>query len=166
MMSEPTVIEETIPGDWWYLAAAFGAIHKIPAPHPSRNPDGMMTYSGYTITVLHKDIGYNLGSITFSGKQGMTTIHVRVSWPEYASYWREIIERLKGFAFDARNIRRDAIAPTIDRVIELYYQIRAAGGKITLKELAEQEGVKYSYMRKRKVAYDKAKRADDVPPEE
>lgn len=43
-----------------------------------------------------------------------------------------------------------------DLLIETYYRSRAAGGKITLKQLADQAGITATYLSTKKTAYDKA----------
>jgi hypothetical protein len=154
-MSDKADIRLTLPGDWWHLAAAFGAISTIPAPHPDRL-DGVMTDAGYTFTAYHDAAGHNLGAITFAGRQGTTTIQVRVSWPRYDPYWREIIERLRGFSRDTRALRRAAAGATPDVLIERYYRSRAAGGKVTLKQLAETAGISPNYLYQKKMEYDRA----------
>jgi hypothetical protein len=54
---------------------------------------------------------------------------------------------------------RDLTAPpqiTAEYLIERYYRIKAQGGKVTLKQLAEKYGFNHSYLRTVKTEYDKA----------
>jgi len=53
----------------------------------------------------------------------------------------------------------EEIVSTADVAIEWYYRSRAAGSKITLKQVAERYNLSHDYLRQAKSAYDKAGRA-------
>lgn len=67
--------------------------------------------------------------------------------------WEEISRSTRRFFETAQSIRR-SVEPTADELIERYYRSRAAGGKVTLKQLAGQHGFNYKYLSSVKSAYD------------
>jgi len=58
--------------------------------------------------------------------------------------------KLSYFVDNARTLRRRSIGPTVDAVIEEYNRRKAAGSSTTLRQLANDAGMSYSYVRKRK----------------
>jgi hypothetical protein len=165
---EKVTIDTTIVVEWWYVVAALDMLiedrHKDEIPiRWDRNdlPNGCRRERFID--------GAPAGSITLTrhpDKPLLTTLAIRVGGD--APYWRALVKRLQGFGNEARERRRE-VMPTADDVIQRYYRIRAQGGKVTLRQLAEETGFNYSYLRDVKVTYDKAgrwgakKRKPDAP---
>lgn len=140
----------SISGEWWWLAgvavAAAAATHTLFQIEEPEN-DG--------VTLRLSQLGQPLGTLTLKGSGGATTVHYETDMA-HASYWEDIIDALHRAARTAQRLRRGAWGATPENIIEHYYRSRAAGSNVTLGELAEQTGFSEKYLRKRKVAYDKA----------
>lgn len=150
-------INGTLPGDWWTLAAAFTQLaaylpYEEYKPRPVSGPD----HGGFHATVYGGPIaGGLLGRIQFSGSDGQTLIVITPATPASVPYWEYTIERLQMFNDLARQLRRDT-EPTAYELVERFYRARAAGAKVTLKQLAQQYRMNYSYLRAVKAEYDKS----------
>ena len=164
-MSEPKVIEGTIAADWWVLAGAFQALlyhdeyrdqdeGRAPVvPSYTSAPD----QGGYSFTLTDPSphvIGRVIGRVQFIRNDGATTIRMLIA-PEIHAYCWRLYQTLDLMIGGARDFRR-LFEPSAEQVIERYYHSRAQGTRITLKQLAEQTGFSYSYLRTVKAAYDKA----------
>ncbi len=144
----------TIWGDrWWYAGALVGLYH-------ASGKRLMAIPAGENFSISKRtDQPYEpsqpLGDITLVGSEGYTDVYITLAAPEAEHIWREeIIPFLRNMAAIARQGRRETIGTTPDELIEYYYRSRAAGGKVTLKQLAEDAGMGYGVLRKRKMEYD------------
>jgi hypothetical protein len=147
MNKQPSIIRRTFTGDWWYFAGALKALLTSQGFTPNDGPqrDGRVLYAGGDWT--HDQV-------TITGKDSKTTMVVEIYAPERAESWRKIVLLLEEMAIHARFMRQQVIGTTPQELIETYYRSRAAGGKVTLKQLAQQAGISYSYLTKAKMAYD------------
>lgn len=152
----PNDIPVTVQGDWWWYAAFFNTQFYRPRADVQlgrrSQSSGSIAY-GWSFPVVTEH-GDPVGSITFSGTEGSTTIRAVSAAPEHVSYWNEVIGLLKAFASSAHDVRHASVGPTVDEVIKAYYREKAAGHRVSLKQLAEYAGVSYAYVRKKKIAYD------------
>jgi hypothetical protein len=155
----PRTFSFTYHGDWWWIAAHITVLlNTTQRAREEQNlarlrweqdtQPGQMTFKGST------DQGEQVLSLAVSGSEGKTTIQFSDAEP-VIGFWQPIIIQVRTVAEQAHKVRR-LVAPTTDEVIERYYRARAAGGKVTLKQLAQQYGFNYSYLRAVKSEYDKA----------
>jgi hypothetical protein len=155
-VSDQTVIEETIIAEWWLLNATLTALYRYPHPSPTGFSNTISGRAGlHTESKVSKD-GMEIGSISLT-ETGLST-RIRISTtPVFEPYWHEILANLRTAAETALRIRYFAGTDPIDAAIRLYYERREKGEKITLRQIAEQTGLSYNYLRKRKSFYDKQK---------
>lgn len=150
-MSERKTIEGTIAADWWMLAGALRAL----LYRDRRNDPNAPSYSSVPLDGYRFTIG-GLATVQLSTGAAPTT--VRIEYPRQPGaddYFNGLYRYLAVFADSADSIRRE-VQPTADNVIQRYYRARAAGGKVTLKMLAEESGYSYEYLLKAKQRYDRA----------
>ncbi len=147
------VIEETIAGEWWWIAAVCNdELHKnLPefeaVKISNRNPNG------YTQSLDE------LGTLTIAGDETKLQTVVRIECPDaYEGQWRGVVAGIERLAQNARDLRRWAYGygSTPEEAIEFYYRSKAAGGKITLGQIAEAIGKSEKRLRNIKVEYDRA----------
>jgi hypothetical protein len=150
----------TIHMEWWIVAAAFHLIYQQPEPHPTSPIADSATLNDqlqrYTFNVYLQDFDTPLGTMVLRPKDGSTQVQTMSEAEQYIPYWQALVQLLSSFAATALELRRKEIGARPDELIETYYRSRAAGGKITLKQLAAQAGISYSYITKAKMAYDRA----------
>lgn len=151
-----TVFREILPGDWWYFAAALTA--EIDRDHylgvdirhyDTPSPKGM------TINIYYGPVRVpSIPKVTviFQASEGATVIEGSAQADD--TYWPAKLEHLKAIAQYADMARRSA-EPSYDAILERFYRIKSHGGRITLRQLAKDEGVPYSTLTKRKMEYDK-----------
>ena len=150
-------IRLSLPGDWWYFAAAFHEAHRADrvgiAGHGTGN---VYTYAVAVRPEEQYTPAIPLGEILFTSDGNYTQVYITFSVPSAEPFWRGVESFLRKMAALARAHRQEAIGTTPDEIIEYYYRSRAAGGKVTLTQLAEQAGLSYSYITKAKMKYDRA----------
>jgi hypothetical protein len=153
-VSDEVIRDETIRGEWWWIAVLFDyVIHQTSIKTDVLRSPGIQPPGGYRATLRNNEIG-DLGTITITGTESDT--HIYITAPvEAVGYWQEIIAALQRATTHARRYKRSMIGPVIDQTLDTYYRLRAAGSKVTLKQLATQADVSYPYLRKRKIAYDR-----------
>jgi hypothetical protein len=159
-MSEPNVI--TVQGDWWWIAAIIQrAIDRTPDPEGITGWGRATTRAG-TIIEGHYDSEPMVWDIRLecriTGQQGKTRIEV-IEWPQFQGYWQPILDEVRTLEISARETRRAAVGVTADAIAEEYERAKAAGENVTLKQLAEEVGLSYNYVRKRKSKKTTAKQA-------
>jgi hypothetical protein len=155
-MSEPYIIHRaSLPiSDWWWIAAAAAIQARRRAPQGVTWRDDF-TDDGYRIDGYTESQDFAVLSIIFA-KQGNGTRITMFELPAWAGFWRPIFEEeVNPLELRAHDIRRTA-EPSAEEVIERYYRSRAQGSRITLRQLAEETGFSYSYLRTVKAAYDAA----------
>jgi hypothetical protein len=150
-MSEPNVI--TVQGDWWWIAAIIKhAIYRRDFPQGITIWGTHTTRSGITIEG-HYGSDPKVWDVRLecriTGQQGKTQITISEQAP-YQGYWQPILDEVQALGRNAREIRRASIGVTVDAIIEEYRRAKAAGEQVTLKRLAEEAGISYKYVRKRK----------------
>ena len=164
----------TVAGaEWWYHAAILAAF--LIRPESEGFKEGYTIDSnehGATLTIethsepieeMDEDLGMPvkttyldvIGDFTLTTTDRGMTIITGQCEPEARERWIRALNQVQDIAAEARDIHR-AIAPTPDQVIERYYRARAAGAKVTLKQAATQSGISYSWLRQRKMEYDRA----------
>lgn len=151
-----SISERPIAMDMWTLAGAAQALmHRDrhatpPAPSYNSGPDAQ----GYHFTLFDPDrLGRVVGELRFIRQAEATFVQVEVAEDFYA-YCAGLVEFLDLLAGSAYNFRR-AYEPTADEAIERYYRSRAAGSRVTLRQIAKDTGFSYGYLRTAKIAYDK-----------
>jgi hypothetical protein len=147
----------SMPGDWWNVGAAFVQLAAyLPDTYHPRPTAPSGAIRGEYRVMVHGGISGSgeLGEAIFTGNDGRTDITIRPANTASIGYWQRAVERLRMFVETARDLRRDALGPSGEEVIELYYRSKAAGGKVTLKALAEQYGFNRKYLSNVKRAYD------------
>lgn len=165
-MSELKTIERPIAADWWMLVGAAQAFlfhdgrrdkqrcadDRTPrAPNYNSGPDE----AGFHISFYDPQrSGRFLGELRFTRGATATIVRGGVA-PEVYDYCVGLVEALELLASGGHNFRR-WLEPNADEVIERYYRSRAAGARTTLRQLAEDTGFSYGYLRSVKAAYDKA----------
>lgn len=156
-MSELKTIEGTIAADWYVLAGAAQALL-----HRDRN-DGAPRYTsgaasaqgGYQFNLSDPQrSGQHVGVLWFSTDPGATTVRFKVA-PEVYNWCVGLQRFLDLMAGGAETIRQ-SVQPTADAVIRRYYMTKTRGGRITLRQLAEETGYSYAYLQKAKQRYDRA----------
>jgi hypothetical protein len=180
----PNVLQATVPGDWWAIAAiAMEVAYLLIGLHsdepesplkgrrrPQINGEGSAS-NAYLINVyvsepiaeglseLEKAAiprGIRLGQLLINDVGEETHIAALPAAPEYRSYWALVIQRVRQVGYDARLIRRNYGKPAADDFIELYYRSHSHDKKVTLKDIAAQSPYSYDYLRKVKRRYDQA----------
>jgi len=139
--------------DWWIVAAACSAIL-----HDRELRDGAPPFSWLSEAIPNgyrweRTIDGNpAGTITITGqKNGRTLVHMQPGASGADTlYWNSLQTVLSRFGKSARNVRRHSIGPTVDALIEEYNRAQAAGEHVTLRQLAKDADISYSYVRKRK----------------
>lgn len=149
-------IRRHLPGEWWYFAGQLRAALNRKRGDPDwewynqpTSPTGCIIHIGPRLARRR------IASVIFVGKGESTTLVVHTI-PSNLPHVQPLIDDLEATAREAREARRDSIGETPDELIEEYYRRRAAGSKVTLKQLAEQAGMSYSWLRQRKMEYDRA----------
>ena len=163
-----STIEGPIAADWWLLASALQALlfhdeyrdrdeHRAPTtPTYVSGPD----QDGYHFTLRRRTpdnvmiIGPLLGDIYLIRGDGVTTVRMLVA-PEIQVYCYGLFQALELLANGAHDFKR-RFEPSVEQAIERYYRSRAAGSRITLRQIALDTGFSYGYLRTAKIAYDKA----------
>lgn len=179
-MSEPKVIQQTVPGPWWTLAAVFTELAPLSLQSwvhpPIRRPNDIepLEYVAVPTRTLDGCIfdlyatAYNegqvaerrsLGQISFAGNDEETTIAITPATKRDAAYWREISRSMARIATHVRRYRRAAIGQTFTEILDDYYQRKAHGESPNLREMARAAGVKYGSLRQAKIRYDQKRRA-------
>lgn len=158
-MSEPKVIEDTIAADWWLLAGALQALLDWEYERHDTAPgyDSGLRENGYDVAIYERGQPERvLARVLFSVGPAPTRVRIEAARARGVyTYCQQLYHFLGRLAGGADIIRRK-LQPTADNVIQRYYRAKAAGGKVTLKMLAEETGYSYEYLRKAKQRYDRA----------
>jgi len=162
-MSDEQVSElhATTHGDWWILAAACALLIYDRDMHQP-NPffwRGAALPNGYRWERTHNNAP--AGSLTIAGQDGVVTMQAIAASPDDMPYWSELVRLLVRLTVNARALRRASVGLTVDALIEEYDRAKAAGAPVTLRQLADDAGISYAYLRKRKSQKDAAKRAEN-----
>lgn len=157
-MSDFTKIELLTDGDWRQLAgvliAAVSRAHSLDKSRP-RVGTGAQDAAGYTVTIYDgRVVGRDVATVHFGNTDGQARIIVETTAP-YREEWEAHLTFLQAVAVETENVRRMA-EPSYDEAIQRYYRSRAAGGRKTLRQIAEEEQLSYAALRIRKMAYDRA----------
>jgi hypothetical protein len=145
------VPEEELPGEWWYLAGALMAEFDRDGvryyTYPRQQAVSINVYIGpvrvpsrptATITLRAVPAGTAVGH-SFDGEN---------------VYWKAKYLHLKAIAQNALSVHK-MVEPTYDELVERYYRSRSQHGRrVTLRQIAEEAGVSYASLRKRKMEYD------------
>lgn len=167
-MTEPKVDERPIAADWWLLASAAqtlllhdrqrdeGRCAEDETPRAPRHTSSIPERDGQRLNLgsPHR-IGYNVGTLRFTKEPGGTLARIEVA-PAFYEYCLTLVDRLAQIIGSARSFQQDQ--PTAADVVETYYRRKAAGGKATLKMLAEETGYSLGALKKAKRQYDAAGR--------
>lgn len=147
-------IDRTIPGDWMTIAGVLGGMLSYARNRDKTRPthSGGPEQDGYKFTVFDgRSVGRVIADVwLYNDAAGC---HIKVSGPR-ADEWSDLLDQLNQIAIYIDNIRQIA-APDADAVLSHYYHARAQGNRVTLKQLAEQAGIPYSTLTKRKMVYDR-----------
>ena len=150
------VIEKPITGEVWWIAALVA--HFLPTRSYSTLEGGdmweAMEHPEYDAP-WDEQTDLRLWNVTVRGDNDSSII--RVTAPaEQEHAWIERLEQIDEIAAYARERRQHTEKVTGEDVIERYYLIKRIGGKITIKQLAEQYGFNETYLYQVKSAFDKA----------
>jgi hypothetical protein len=160
-MRDPKVIEGTIAADWWILAGALQALLNRDYYRYDDAPssDSGLKEDGYDFAIYERgQPDHVLARVVFSIGPSPTPVRIEAQrLPGVYAYCEGLYQFLDLLAGGADIIRR-RFQPTADNAIETYYRSRAAGSKITLRQLAVRTGYSYDYLRKAKRRYDAAGR--------
>lgn len=159
MSEDLNTVEADVPGDWLMLAGALGGLlDHDPLLSWNGGPDtawkGAPGADGFKMTVFDATrVAHVVADVWLSGDP--TVLYIRAKdYRGAVEYWKNMIKLLGSIALETQSIRR-MVEPHADEVIERFYRTRAAGKRITLKQLAEQTGYSYSWLRQAKVVYDR-----------
>jgi hypothetical protein len=135
-----------LPGEWFVFAAYIQDV--------LRRTMGSGRLAVVTSVPARSHISSDLGTVNIVGEGNTTTLRIHPWRDDTAPEWGGIAGQIRRFANDMQAIRRVG-KPTADEVIERYYRSRAARRRVTLRQLAEETGYNYSYLRDVKVEYDR-----------
>jgi hypothetical protein len=146
-------LEIRVPGrEWWYYAAF---IQQQWPRHPLDNaPGNTRLRAVFTLGSTDCQINSKGGRVIVAGEENETVISLDIDL-DYEELWQGVIKKLETFAATASRYLSNSMNLTPDEAIERYYRIRSQGNKITLGAIAEMTGYTESYLRKRKVEYDR-----------
>lgn len=152
-------IHETLSGDWWNFAAAFGARFNGTQVIASRRIEGQSVIYRvmFDDTEQTSDPPYPLGEIMFTGARGETDVYIKITGPDPTPFWPNVIAFLRNMAVLARTFHREATGQTFKDILDEYYQRKDSGERITLKALAAAADVNYDSLRQAKIRYDEAR---------
>jgi hypothetical protein len=150
MSEESTeLFNATLPGEAWWISALFVAALRSARPGAS----APIMWQGIDVREMWIE-PEPPGVISFTASGESTA--VRIVAPLWAGpFWLDLAEAMTTAAKHAQNQRRRA-SLTAERVIERYYRIKAAGGKTTLRQLAEEYGYHPNYLSQVKRQHDAA----------
>ena len=149
----------SLPGDWWWIAAYMEELllntneYQAPNVHWMRQYGraGVILEGEYDVEppLLHVNTRrYDIRlTCRINGQERVTTINTAAS-PPFNGYWTPILDRVSRHVQTARQIRRDSVGTTVDMLIAEYERAKVAGQSVTLKQLAEETGISYDYLRK------------------
>lgn len=157
-MSDSPDIETTITGDWRILAAIMAADAERNGRNAVYGEEGRGTGGDWIhITVFTKQgMGIVGADVYIRGTGGVSQIQVKTH-ADPISEWQRTLTFL-GAVGDIAKSFDEMTRPSAFDVIETYYRRKAAGGKITLKQLAEETRYSLSYLKTAKRRYDAAGR--------
>jgi len=148
------VTQQTIPGDWMTLAGALGGLLSYARNRDRTKPShsGGPDQDGYKFTVYD---GHSVGRVIAdvwlaNAVEGCIVTTIGPGADELI----DVIDQVAHIAVYIDGIRQMA-APESDVVLSRYYHMRAQGNRVTLKQLAEESGIPYSTLTKRKMVYDR-----------
>jgi hypothetical protein len=152
-MSEIATIEATIAGDWRLLAGILAA----DMWRAKQRPISTLIRDVFHMTIYAQEgIGNIIADVDFRASGGITHVQVKThpgaveDWQKELSFLAEAVSN--AYSFD------ELARPSAGDVIEIYYRRKAAGGKVTLKQLAEETGYSLAYLKTAKRRYDAAGR--------
>jgi len=143
-----------MPGDWMTLAGALGGLLSYARNRDRTKPShsGGPDQDGYKFTIYDgHSVGRVIADVWLSN--GVGGCIVTANGPGVDAL-TEVIDQVSHIALYVDNIRKLA-APDADAVLSHYYHMRAQGNRVTLKQLAEESGIPYSTLTKRKMVYDR-----------
>jgi hypothetical protein len=156
MSDKLITIEETITGEWWWIAALFGRLQQDEPLFKRVDGIGVTDRSRDGLTEIHRNAnGTTLGTVRYGGNDGKTTIHIEAT-PTYGESLRATLIQVSSIAETAHNLHRAARKTTPEGAIEHYYRRKAAGSKITIGQISAQTGISEKTLRNVKVEYDRA----------
>jgi hypothetical protein len=153
--------ELSLPGDWWWIAAYMEELLLDTKAYKALNVHWMRQYGRAGVTLEGEyDVEpallkgntprYDIRlTCRIHGQEGITTISTTAR-PPFNGYWTPILDRVSRYTQTARHIRRDSVGTTADLLIEEFNRAKDAGQSVTLKQLAEETGISYDYLRKLK----------------
>jgi hypothetical protein len=151
-MSEPLKIERVLHCEWWVLRAAYQAIaNKIPPGIDDYH--GVFTQGGWSLITGGDEYAGYLSLNANDDKSSETKLFIEDLLGNHREYWQAIVKELERFVLRLHEGRRQH-AKTAEDIIEIYYRSRAAGSKVTLRELAEQYGFNSKSLSNAKRVYD------------
>lgn len=157
-MSETRAFAVTLPGEWYWLAHVF---QWIVMADPDADTLGRKWLSGPHAAfgarweAFQNETTDTVGTITFNvgTTQRETVVQVAIGAPEYEKWWYDRFNQLYTTAREVSELRATH-STTPDEAIEHYYRSRAAGSRITLRQIAEDTNLSYEALRKHKQRYD------------
>ncbi len=138
----------TLTGDWWYFA---GALKMLLSQRGIALASDGQEGEGWILTLS----GWPQDTVLINGAESKTVIVITQRNPESNHLWEEVKKQLEDMAAHAREMRRECGIMTGYEVVEIYFRSRAAGSKVTLKQLAQQYGFNYKYLSNVKSTYEK-----------
>ena len=149
-------ITETIAGDWLALAGTLAGLltyaraRDLTAPTWNGGPEG----DGFKMTLFAPEgLGRVIADVWLGGSDKTCQIRVETT-AVYADFWDRTIALLKTIAAETDSIR-GMVEPTAWDLVAFYYENRKKGMRTSLRQLAEQHRLNYSYLRTVKSQYDR-----------
>lgn len=148
--------EEEFPGEWWHLAGT------LMADLDRDRAQGMaVRYYAYAQT-KGVSISAYIGPVRVPSRPtAIITLRAVAAGTAVAygtsgddAYWEAKYTHLKAVAQNALSVHK-LVEPSYDELVERFYRSRSQGGRrLTLRQIAEEAGVSYASLRKRKMEYD------------
>jgi hypothetical protein len=163
-MSDPRAAQAdltfALPGEeWWYFSGALYAHERDVRVTPRIQPGVAAATVSVAEELPEQSAVAPLGEMAFIPGDGRTQVYVTFAahTAEVAAFWSTVRTFLEKLARQARSHRQTAgRGMTPDEAIEWYYRSKAAGRKITLKQVAGLTGMNYEALKKHKQRYDAA----------
>lgn len=152
-MSDIATIRATIAGGDWRLIAGTLAADMY---RTGWKPRTVGVRDGVNMTIYDDRMVERVADVSLRIGDAMILIEVKAhdsqaaAWEKELTYLAEVVEQVRQL--------HEMTRPTANDIVETYYRRKAAGGKVTLKMLAEESGYTYAYLQKAKQRYDAAGR--------
>ena len=138
---------------WWWVAAHIqNIIYNSNKPPRLSGWGSITTRSGITFEGHYESppIVLDIRLICTIAGEGNQTQITTIEHAPFIGYWKPVLASVANLEQAARKIRRDSIGATADAIIEEYKRAKNANESVSLRQLADEAGISYEYLRKRK----------------